>query len=143
MLPYHGLTRHPRRKKKEQYIAFFTTSGFPEIQHFNPLLEMFKGISRNSHKPLIAALLRPAGEGLYANPSCNPYLKQVLKSLEQAGEEIILQGKVSKNIQKSISKNYLPLKTWREGANLHWHLKTTKGKNKIQESDSHSEKIIL
>ncbi|KAF0133286.1 MAG: isf-10 [Candidatus Saganbacteria bacterium] len=126
MMPYHGFTRHPGRERKEQYLALFSVSGFPEIEHFKSLVEMFKGAARNSHKPLIAAILRPGAEGLYSNPFCYKGLREILASLEQAGQELVEKGKVSQNILKSIAKNYLPLKTWREGANLHWYLKTSK-----------------
>lgn len=122
-IPYHNLTRHPLRNKKERYMVLFSVCGFSEIEHFKPLLETFKGIARNSHTPLIATILRPGAEALYGFPYGRDYLKKVLDSLEQAGREIIEKGKVSKNVTKAISKNYIPLATWREGANLSWYLK--------------------
>jgi putative NADPH-quinone reductase/putative sterol carrier protein len=125
-IPYQNLTRHPLRNKKERYMALFSVSGFPEIEHFKPLIETFKGISRNAHTPLIATILRPGAEALHGFPYGKNYLEKVLESLEQAGKEIIEKGGVSKNVTKVISKNYIPLTTWREGTNLHWHLRRGK-----------------
>jgi len=122
-IPYHNLTRHPIRNKKERYMVLFSISGLPEIEHFKPLIEIFKGIARNSHTPLIATILRPGAEGLYRIPYGKGYLEKVLESLEQAGKEIIEKGNVPKNVTKAISKNYIPLATWREGTNCYWHVK--------------------
>jgi len=124
---YHNLTRHPLRNKKERYMVLFSVNGFPEIEHFKPLTEIFKGIARNSHTPLIATILRPGAEALYVVPYGKNYLERVLKSLKQAGKEIIEKGEVSKNITKAISKNNIPLAAWREGTNWYWHKK--RGRN--------------
>ncbi|MDI6767207.1 MAG: NAD(P)H-dependent oxidoreductase [Bacteroidota bacterium] len=125
-IPYCNLTRHPLRNKKERYMVLFSVCGLPEIEHFKPLVETFKGMARGSHTPLIATILRPGAEGLYGSPYGKEYLKKVLESLEQAGKEIIEKGKVSKNVMKAISKNYIPLAAWREGANWYWYLKREK-----------------
>lgn len=122
-VPFNNLTRHPIRNMKERYIALLSVNGFPEIEHFKPVVETFKGISRNSHRPLIAAILRPGAESFTAPPYRN-YLKEILASLEQAGKELIEQGKISKRILKSVSGNYgISKKLWRTSANLHWFLK--------------------
>jgi putative sterol carrier protein/putative NADPH-quinone reductase len=122
-VPYYNLTRHPIRDLKERYIAIFSINGFPEIEHFRGVLEMFKGIARNFHRPLIATILRPAAESFTAPPYRN-YLKQILTSLEQAGIELVEQGKISEKILKSICSNYGTSKRlWQNYANLHWFLK--------------------
>lgn len=127
-VPYHNLTRHPVRDIKERYIALFSVNGFFEIEHFNPIVETFKGISRNSHRPLIAAILRPAAESFTAPPYRN-YLKKILSSLEEAGRELVQQGKISKKLLKSISSNYgVSKELWRTYTNLHWFLKRRGGK---------------
>lgn len=130
-VPYHNLTRHPIRNTKERYMALFSISGFPEIEHFRPAVETFKGIARNSHRPLIATVLRPGAESFTAPPYRN-YLKRILSSLEQAGRELVEQGKVSKRILKYISSDYgVSKELWRTYTNLHWLLKR-KGSNKYE-----------
>jgi putative NADPH-quinone reductase len=126
-VPYHNLTRHPIRNTKERYMALFSISGFPEIEHFRPVVETFKGIARNSHRPLIANILRPGAESFTAPPYRN-YLKEILSSLEQAGRELVEQGKVSKRILKYISSDYrVSKKLWHTYTNLHWLLKRDEG----------------
>jgi len=122
-VPYHNLTRHPLWHTKERYIAIFSISGFPEIEQFKPVVETFKGIARNSHRPLIATILRPGAESFTAPPYRN-YLKEILSSLEQAGDDLVERGKVSKRILKSISSDYgVSKELWRTYTNLHWLLK--------------------
>lgn len=124
-VPYENLTRHPLRNTKERYIVLFSINGFPEIEHFRPVVETFQGIARNSHRPLIATILRPGAQALYTSPPHRNYLKEVLASLEQAGKELIEQGKVSKKILKSILSDYgISKNLWRTYANLHWFLET-------------------
>ncbi|MDI6917810.1 MAG: NAD(P)H-dependent oxidoreductase [Thermoplasmatales archaeon] len=126
-VPYQNLTRHPIRDTKERYMALFSISGFPEIEHFRPIAGTFKGIARNSHRPLVATILRPGAESVTAPPYRN-YLKEILASLEQAGKELVEQGKVSKRVLKFISSDYSVSKElWRTYSNLHWFLKRNGG----------------
>ena len=121
-VPYYNLTRHPLWEKREQYIAFFSINGFPEIEHFKAVTEIFKGIERNSHSPIVAVILRPCAQSFTAPPYRN-YLKRILKSLEQAGTELVEQGQVSKKVLKYISSNYgISKELWRTYSNLHWFL---------------------
>lgn len=122
-VPYHNLTRHPLWNTKERYMTIFSISGFPEIEQFKSVVETFKGIARNSHRPLIASILRPGAESFTAPPYRN-YLKEILASLEKAGRELVGQGKISLKVLESISSNYgVSKKLWYTYSNLHWLLK--------------------
>ncbi len=124
---YHNLTRHPLWNLKERYMAIFSVCGFPEIEHFKPLVEIFKRTAINSHRPLIATILRPGAEFFTAPPYRN-YLNEILTSLVQAGKELVEQGKISKRILKSISSDYgISKELWRTYSNLHWLLKRKGG----------------
>lgn len=131
-VPFHNLTRHPVRDKKERYMVLFSVSGFPEIKHFNPVVETFKDIARNAHTPLIATILRPAAE-FFVYPPYRNYLKNILSSLEKAGKELVQEGKIckiSKKILNFISSNYgISIKRWRNYANLHCFLKRKEIRN--------------
>ncbi|MEW6619192.1 MAG: NAD(P)H-dependent oxidoreductase [bacterium] len=127
-VPYRNLTRHPLQNTKERYIVLFSVNGFPEIEYFGPVVETFHGIARDFHTPLIATILRPGAQFITDAPPYRVYLKQILASLEQAGKELVEQGKVSRKVLKSISSNYgISKKLWRNYANLYWFLK---GKSK-------------
>jgi len=121
-VPYHNLTRHPIRNMRDRYFALFSVNGYPEIEHFKPIVETFKAIARNSHRPLVATLLRPGAQSFTAPPYRN-YLKKILGSLEEAGKELVEKGRVSKRILKSIQSDYgISKELWRTYVNLHWFL---------------------
>lgn len=121
---YHNITRHPLRDLKERYMAIFSICGFPEIEHFNPLVETFKGIAINAHRPLVATILRPGALFFAKSPHYRNCLEKILLSLEQAGKELVKQGKISQRILKSISSDYgIPKKLWQHYTNLYWLLK--------------------
>ncbi|MGE5604720.1 MAG: flavodoxin family protein [Bacteroidota bacterium] len=127
-VPYKKLTRHPLWSCQENYFALFCINGFPEIEHFGPIIETFKGVARNSHRPLIASILRPGAEFLVSAPYCKTILGKILSAIEQAGKELAVRGRVSKVLLKTISDSFnIPKKTWRLGANLNWLLKSKEG----------------
>ena len=122
--PYDGLTRHPLWKQKERYSAVFAVSGFPEIEYFKPVIENFKNTGIGFHNPLIAAILRPAGEFFFAAPPYRERLKEVFRSLEQAGKELVEQGGVSKKTLNSAASNLgISKKLWRVYSNVYWVFK--------------------
>jgi putative sterol carrier protein/putative NADPH-quinone reductase len=126
-VPYKNLTRHPLREVQERYIALFSISGFPEIEHFKPLVETFSDIARNCHRPLLSVILRPGAQSLYENPLHFDDLKKVLDSLEKAGRQLVEKGKVSQNVLRWISNDYEKnKKQWRTFTNFYWY---RRGKN--------------
>jgi putative NADPH-quinone reductase/putative sterol carrier protein len=119
--PYYNLTRHPLWDQKERYSAVFAVSGFPEIEYFKPTVENFKNTGISFHQPLIAAILRPGGEFFFAAPPYRERLKEILGALEQAGRELVEQGKVSqKTLNASASNLGISKKLWRVYSNLYW-----------------------
>lgn len=126
-VPFDKFTRHPLRNIKERYMCLFSVCGFPEIEHFNPLVKTFQDIARNFHTPLIATILRPGSQFFYRAPNCKYYLEKIFASLEQAGEDLINRGKISNKILKSISNNFAIKKdVWNNFANMYWYLKSEK-----------------
>lgn len=124
-VPHKKMTRHPVWNCQESYLALFCVNGLPEKEHFGPIKETFKGIARNSHRPLVATIFRPGAEALFAAPHCKNILDQVLFSIERAGTELATKGRVSKSLLKMISSGFnISKKSWRQGANLAYWLKT-------------------
>ena len=123
--PFHNTTRHPLWNPKEQYMSIFSICGFPEIEQFKPLNDTFKAIARNSHKPLIASIFRPGAESFTA-PPYRHYLENVLKSMVQAGRDLVELGEVPKMTLKCISSDYgVSKEKWLTYSNLHWTQKRT------------------
>lgn len=129
---YQHLSRHPRRHVKEQYMAFFATSGFPEIAEFKPLVETFKLNAIFFHIPLLAAMLRPGAEELCMSVSAGEYLKKVLDALKEAGRQLGEKGRVDRRVLEQISKNYTPMRGWRRRANMGRYLKVCQRWGEIQ-----------
>ncbi|NLD92539.1 MAG: hypothetical protein GX639_07710 [Fibrobacter sp.] len=121
---YKNLTRHPVRKLNEKYMVLFSTCGFPEINHFNPLIDTFKAMARNSHIPLLASVLRPGGLSFIEATPYRYYLNETVLSLEKAGTELIETGNISKKLLRKISSNYgISKKLWRIYTNQFWSMK--------------------
>lgn len=74
---------------------------------------------------MVATIFRPGAEALFAAPHCKNILDQVLFSIERAGTELATKGRVSKSLLKMISSGFnISKKSWRQGANLAYWLKT-------------------
>ena len=116
MIPGLTKTRHPRRIPKEQYYVVLSTCGFPEIATFDPMIRHFEAISHNHHTPVIAYLLSPQGNNLFANPLYYPQLIEKVEALKKAGEQIVINGKVDKKILQKISATTPKKKI------LHWQM---------------------
>lgn len=123
MNKHRKLTRHPMQDEHEKYITLFSVCGFSEVEQFKPLVNMFHAHARNSHKPLLASILRPASEGAYLNPFCWPYMPGIMASLEEAGRCLVEYGSVPSSILKKISSTPIPKHNWHSGPNLYWKLK--------------------
>lgn len=129
--PYKKLTRHPLWECQESYFGLFLINGFPEIEHFKPIIDVFQGVARNSHRPLVASILRPGAESLFQAPYYSNYLKKVLSAIEQAGTDLVEKGNISKTLLDQISSDFgVKKEIWRQGANLHWYLRSEEVKNK-------------
>lgn len=126
-IPSEGITRHVVRKNSVSYAVLFSVCGFPEIEHFDPLVHTFRNICKNGQTPLIAEILRPGAEFWHKVPECIFYLKDILKGFEKAGKNIIEQGKISEDILETISSNYgISSETWRSYTHIYYHLKEEK-----------------
>lgn len=116
-----GLTRHPVIDQRERYFALFSVCGFPEIEHFKPLVDTFKDIGRNFHAPIIANILRPGSQFIYLNPLMMYKRKIVEKWVYLAGQELVDKGKISKKNLKAISNTgKVSMDEWRYYTNMYW-----------------------
>jgi len=122
MTPGLTRTRHPRRVSKEQYYVVFSTCGFPEIETFDPIISHFDAIAHQYHVPVISYLLTPQGPNLFKNPLYYPQLVEKVDALKEAGEQIVLNGKVDKKVLKKISSTTAKNKItfWQKEASQFW-----------------------
>ncbi|MDD5065954.1 MAG: NAD(P)H-dependent oxidoreductase [bacterium] len=119
------ITRHPLRFSKERYMALFMINGFPEKEHFKPLVDTFRDAARNFHTPIRAVLLRPGATFLYQVPLYYDCYLKVLSSLEQAGWELVQKGSVSKKTVDAVADNFrIPRQIWCDYANMFFYIKS-------------------
>ena len=103
ILQHNGRTYHPLRNKHPKVVAL-SVAGFPDEAVFDQLSSWINFIYGGFHPdgmPLVAEIYRPMAESL-----TNPYFKEqaagILDATRQAGREIILSGKVSKNTMATV-----------------------------------------
>ncbi|MEW6217957.1 MAG: NAD(P)H-dependent oxidoreductase [Thermodesulfobacteriota bacterium] len=104
-----GLTRHPmRRGERPGRMLVFSVCGFPEREHFQPLLAMFRHMARVSGSRIVGEILRPAAESLRFASSLGPAQRQVWDALYQAGQEVARQGFVRQASEEGIAAPLFP-----------------------------------
>jgi multimeric flavodoxin WrbA len=109
MYPYmiegDGITRHPRRLKRDQKMTIFSICGFPENKHFEAVKTFFKQKSHNSHIPISNQIYRSACMYLYSNPLEYQKLNHISEALKTAGEELGRTGLIEDKLIKRIEAN--------------------------------------
>ncbi len=97
--------RHPRRYINHNHsMVVFSICGFFEMINFEPVRAYFKALAHNRHTPVVGEIYRTTAVGLYGNPFTYKFLNRVLSALNDAGEQIILKGKIKKTTLKTITK---------------------------------------
>jgi multimeric flavodoxin WrbA len=106
MEKYENRTRHPLRysdDNKKHGIVVISVCGFPERTHFDPLSLTFKRYSINAHAPIIGEIYKPAGE-MMRDEKGQKLFKGFFKAVQDAGQEIVRDERISKKTQKIIDK---------------------------------------
>lgn len=112
--------RHPSRFTRMPNLVFVSVCGFIELENFDPLIEHVKAISRNTHMPLIASILRPAASLIIASDKMKGARARIDAAVKAAGKEIIEQGRVSNNLTKEITQPLLTRGQFLAGAKGWW-----------------------
>lgn len=107
----YGLTSHPGRPGYHfgRRNLILSVCGFPEKDHFSPLIAMFRYKARVKDIPLVGELLRPASESLKTLPDKNIRKRAVMQALYQAGSEVVRQGYVSNATEEQIALPLFPV----------------------------------
>lgn len=90
-----GSTNHPRRVKKKRRIILLSVAGFPELDHFKPLVETFRWWNRSGDNIVVGELLRPTSEAMGVGDRLGPAYQQAMDAFYSAGKESVGQGYVS------------------------------------------------
>lgn len=108
-----GRCRHPLRRgsARQGKIVLVSSCGFWEIEHFEPLIAHTQAICENVHREFAGALLRPHGPALggLVKMGVPPFLyKDILKAAEEAGRQLIAEGKMLPKTTRAVNRALLP-----------------------------------
>ncbi len=120
LMPQGEYTVHPLWKEADRHIALFAISGYPELEVFEPLRLMMRGLARDARAPLIAEILRPAAWMLKVLIQYRREYEEVKEALIKAGGQIVKNGKVEEKVLETISRNYIPKDQYYTYNNLFW-----------------------
>lgn len=135
MLPFielrEGHCRHPRGEGiKSGKIALVSNCGFWEMDNFDPLLVHMKAIGKNADREFAGAILRPHGAGMRSMIRGGIVLDDIFDAAKEAGRQLIVDGRMSLETLKTVSRELMPFEQFSQGANLQFRkiLSAVKGK---------------
>jgi len=87
--------RHKVRGEKQKSLFVISTCAMPELEHFDPLIETFRRISRNFNMKYAGHLLRPESHSLTYVKRYADRIGDVLEGIEKCGEEFVETAAIS------------------------------------------------
>ncbi|MFX1398987.1 MAG: NAD(P)H-dependent oxidoreductase [Promethearchaeota archaeon] len=120
-----GHCRHPLSEDNEGVVAkkgkvvLVSNCGFWERDNFEPLIVHLKAICKNMNREFAGALLRPHGSSLGEMLKMGAPVKDVLEAAEEAGRELVSDGKMSEKTLRIVSRELMPLEMFIRVANQH------------------------
>jgi len=122
--------RHPRRFINHKHaMVVFSVCGFYKMINFEPVKAYFKALSHNRHTPVVGEIYRTMAGGIYSNPLNYKILSKVLTALEEAGEQIVLSGRIKRKTKKAIITKISPKPQDLDRMNEWWNERKGKGDN--------------
>jgi multimeric flavodoxin WrbA len=108
-----GHCRHPTRDRREGgKLVLVSNCGFWEMDNFEPLLVHMKAVSKNMGAEFAGALLRPHGPALKGMMEMGMPVDDVLTSAQEAGRQLVEDGRMSRDTLKVVSRDLLPLEMY-------------------------------
>ena len=116
-----NLTTHPKRfKGMNKKWIIISVCGFPEIEHFQALDLCFEQTAKSGGTEIVGKIYRPASEMLKVK-SAQRLCKKYLDNCYLAGKEVVENGKVNKDTQEELYKDFIiPNFLFRFMANRFW-----------------------
>jgi multimeric flavodoxin WrbA len=96
-----GLTTHPHRVPKIRSMFLVSAAGFPEFDHFGPLVATFKYNAMIGNTHYLGELLRPYSETL-ASDDFQEAFQDYYALVHQAGKSLIENGRIDENLQTQL-----------------------------------------
>ncbi|MCP4164748.1 MAG: hypothetical protein GY759_02505 [Chloroflexi bacterium] len=102
-----NVTYHPERYHKPNKIMLVSPCGFPEFDHFESLVATFRHMAHMERFEYLGEILRPGAEAL-SRRSLQSLFSGCYNLLRQAGEQVILDGGISDDLQAELRKDLFP-----------------------------------
>ena len=93
---------------KNRIAALVSTSGYWELEAFQPLVAQIEDLSRSHGRRFVGALLRPHGLALKYMQSSGIDVRDVLDAAQRAGTELIRDGSFKDATLQAVSHPLLP-----------------------------------
>ena len=106
-----NLVRHPYSLAMPSKFFLVSTSGFPEMENFQPLIMTFRAQATNFGCESIGEICIPGSIALQMAPQL---LEPRLEMIQQAGKMIALQGKVEPMLLDEISRRIVNVEQYLE-----------------------------
>jgi len=126
LIESEGVTTHPPRfpEKWAAKTVLISVCGFPEVEHFGALVENFRLLCRAGRKQFAGVLLRPGSEAMLFMDWLGKKGRDVLQGFYQAGQEIVENGEVSKEVEEIVRTEWTKNRRGvHEQANLFWDIR--------------------
>jgi len=121
-LPYlesnNERTNHPIRVKVPNFVLL-SVAGFPEMEEFKLLSDLAHYNFNSNHSKLLAEIYRPSSQVL-TNHLYEEATNDVLDAVNQAGQEIIRDGKVDSQTMARITQPLQEKSDMIQMSNMYW-----------------------
>ncbi len=115
-----GETQHVKSRDYPS-IGVISTCGFPEQSHFQTLKLLFRRIARNMPATLAFEIYRSQGALLgIETPMLKPILDGYLKTVSDAGAEVVREGGISGKTAAALDMPLIPIEMHIAEANKYW-----------------------
>lgn len=113
-------TRHSKPSK----LMLVANCGFPEYDHFDPLLYYFKFLANMLDKEYLGAILQPMGE-ILKKPTMQGYLQPYFVMLRKIGKAVIETGSLAEAQLEQLRAKWVikDPKDYQDLANFHYQQK--------------------
>lgn len=116
----NGRSGHPLREDKRVKggkLVLVSNCGFWEMENFTALVAQMKTLSHHLDREFAGSLLRPHGPILRMMLDAGKPVSNVLEAAEEAGHQLIMEGKISDLTLNAISRELIPLEAYIQGTN--------------------------
>jgi putative NADPH-quinone reductase len=144
------VTSHPSRSGKGSRVFLVSVCGFPEFEHFDPLVANFKHLARVGGSDYVGHILRPFAEPM-AGDDLQPMFRAYYNLVRQAGGQIVRDGRIDEGLQAELRRDLFQMDkdSLHDMANAHWRVQMEKAASRRRkngedgtETDSEEETTV-